>query len=94
MAQAQANQANAALLEHRNELEARLRAAHQENAHLSSQLAALQAESEALRQQLEALQRQLAEMPRPVIELAARRVYRGVVPTPLRLKLRSLRKGR
>jgi LPS sulfotransferase NodH len=94
MAQAQANQANAALLEHRNELEARLRAAHQENAHLSSQLAALRAENDALRKQLEALQRQLAEMPRPVIELAARRVYRGVVPMPLRLKLRSLRKRR
>jgi LPS sulfotransferase NodH/regulator of replication initiation timing len=84
----------AALLEHRNELEARLRGAHQENTHLSSQLAALQAENGALRQQLEALQRQLAEMPPPLVELAARRVYRSIVPTPLRLKLRSLRTRR
>ena len=76
----------------RQELE--LLTAEQEDARLGSHFATLQNENRALREQLEALQRQVAEMPRPVVELAARQVYRGIVPTPLRLKLRDLRTRR
>jgi LPS sulfotransferase NodH len=68
--------------------------AQQEVERLGSQFLALQTENRALREQLEVLQRQLAELPRPVVELAARKVYRGIVPTPIRLKLRDLRTRR
>jgi cell division protein FtsB len=59
--------------------------------------AALQADYAALSSQHQALVRQvdaLRDLPPPVLELAARRVYRGLVPTPIRLKLRSLRTRR
>ena len=81
-------------IELRQAHESELLSAQQEVERLGSQLLALNTENRALHQQLEALQREIADMPRPVVELAARRVYRSIVPTPIRLKLRSLRKRR
>lgn len=74
--------------------EGELLSARQEVERLGSQLLALQTENRALRQQLEALQQKMADLPRPVVELAARSVYRGIVPAPIRLKLRDLRARR
>ncbi|PJF24295.1 MAG: hypothetical protein CUN53_18545, partial [Phototrophicales bacterium] len=68
--------------------------AQQEVERLGSQFLALQTENRALRQQLEVLQGELAGLPRPVVELVARQVYRGIVPTPIRLRLRDLRTRR
>lgn len=59
--------------------------------------AALQADYDSLDSQHQALVREvnaLRDLPPPMLELAARRLYRGLVPAPVRLKLRDLRTRR